>query len=78
MKISAYIRVFAAIIFFGIISMILNIVWGYSSNTPEPKRSFCRAMLIFNIVGYVLAIFGSVLFFSIFGDEFSIIFNRLP
>ena len=57
--------------FFGMISLVLNIVWGFGSNTPEPKRSFCRAMLIVNIIGYVLATFVSIFFLAIFGSEFS-------
>lgn len=53
--------------FFGIVSLILNIVWGYGSNTPEPKRSFCRAMfyvsLISNILGVILGIaFSGIIF----------------
>lgn len=52
----------------GIISMILNIIWGFGSDTPEPKRSFCRAMLIMNIVGYVLVIFVGILFAGIFSE----------
>lgn len=41
---------------FGIISLILNIVWGFGSTTPEPKRSFCKAMFIMNIVSMVLGV----------------------
>lgn len=62
----------------GIVSMILNIIWGFGSSTPEPKRSFCRAMLIFNIVGYALVVFGSVLVFSLLGEEFSIVIDKIP
>lgn len=40
----------------GIISVILNVIWGYCSDVPEPKRSFSRAMLIVNIISTVLGI----------------------
>lgn len=53
----------------GIISFILNIVWGFGSATPEPKRSFCRAMFIVNIISYVLAFITIAIVFSVLGDE---------
>lgn len=55
----------------GFISFILNIVWGFGSATPEPKRSFCRAMIVVNIISSVLAIIAAVILFSVFGDEIS-------
>lgn len=42
---------------FGIISIILCIVWGFTdNNTKSAKKNFCRAMLIINIIGFVLGI----------------------
>lgn len=40
----------------GPISVILNIIWGFCSDMPEPRRSFSRAMLLINIIGIVLSI----------------------
>ena len=48
-----------------------RIVWGFGSATPEPKRSFCRAMIVVNIISSVLAIIAAVILFSVFGDEIS-------
>lgn len=48
--------------FFGIISFILNIVWGFGSDTPEPKRTFCRAMFYVNLVSIVLGIILGIVF----------------
>ncbi|MDE6732922.1 MAG: hypothetical protein K2J77_08610 [Oscillospiraceae bacterium] len=50
--------------FFGIISLILNIVWGFGSTTPEPKRSFCKAMFIVNIIQTVLSFILGFIFFA--------------
>ena len=52
---------------FGLVSLILNIVWGFGSNTPEPKRTFCRAMMIINIVGYAIGIIMSFFMIAIVG-----------
>lgn len=54
---------------FGVVSLILNIVWGVSSATPEPKRSFCRAMIVINIIAMVLSNLAVLIMFGIFGDE---------
>lgn len=42
--------------FFGIVSLILNIVWGFGATTPEPRRSFCRAMFYVNLISGFLGI----------------------
>lgn len=53
---------------FGIISLILNIIWGFGATTPEPKRSFCRAMffvsLISTIFSGIIAMFFAGSFFE--------------
>ena len=53
----------------GIVSLILNIVWGFDANSPEPKRSFCRAMLVFKIITSVLSIMLMILIFGVVGDD---------
>lgn len=42
--------------FFGLISLILNIVWGFGSDTPEPKRTYCRAMFFVSLAANILGI----------------------
>lgn len=42
--------------FFGIISLILNIVWGFGSDTPEPKRTYCRASFYVSLVSTILGV----------------------
>ncbi len=52
--------------FFGIISIILCIVWGFTdNNTKTAKKNFCRAMLIINVIGFVLGIIFVSIFFAI-------------
>lgn len=50
--------------FFGIISFILNIVWGFGTDTPEPKRSFCKAMFWVNIITMVFSIILGFIFMA--------------
>lgn len=51
---------------FGLISLILCIVWGFSdSNVPTAKKNFCRGMLIIQIIGIALAILFSIIFFAV-------------
>lgn len=41
--------------FFGIISFVLSAVWGFGSTTPEPKRTYCRAMFYVSLVSTILS-----------------------
>lgn len=41
---------------FGIVSIILLFVWGFSDTTPSAKKNYCRAMLILQAIAYVLCI----------------------
>ena len=57
--------------FFGLISLILNIVWGFSSSTPEPKRTYCRASFYISIVSTILStILGFILLAAMLGGAF--------
>ena len=62
----------------GPISLILTIVWGFSSSTPEPKRSFCKAMLIVNILMYFFAFSAGAAIFSIYQEQLARAFDRIP
>ena len=35
---------------FGLISIILLFVWGFSDSTPTAKKNYCRAMLIYKAI----------------------------
>ena len=63
---------------FGLISFILNIVWAFGSTTPEPKRSFCRALFIMEIVAMALSTILGIVMLIVFRDqldEFTVRFN---
>lgn len=55
---------------FGLISLILLFVWGFGSTTPQPKKNYCRAMLIFNLVAFILVIVWFVVFMFVIGWNF--------
>lgn len=52
---------------FGLISLILLFVWGFGSGTPQPKKNYCRAMLIFNLIAFILALIAVIVFMCIIG-----------
>ena len=62
---------------FGLISFIINIVWAFGSNTPEPKRSFCRAVFILEIIGMALSTIAAVILLIVFKDNINELFVKL-
>lgn len=54
---------------FGLISFILNIVWAFGSTTPEPKRSFCRALFIMEIIAMALSTIMAIIILVAFKDN---------
>lgn len=40
----------------GIVSWILLFVWGFGSTTPQPKKNYCRGMLIWTAISFGLVI----------------------
>lgn len=61
----------------GIVSIILNIVWGFGGNTPEPKKSFCKAMLVVQIIMSVLAFILLIIVFAVLAPALSNFFGRI-
>lgn len=53
---------------FGLISLILSIVWAVSDNTPIAKKRYCQAMIIIQAIGIVLSIIYMIIMFSILGS----------
>ena len=48
-----------------LVNIIMLFVWGFSSGTNPNKQNFCRAALIFYLIGFVLFfLFGGMAFFS--------------
>ncbi|MGA9422087.1 MAG: hypothetical protein WBW61_06965 [Rhodanobacteraceae bacterium] len=39
-----------------LVNIIMLLVWGFSANANPTKRNYCRAVLIFIVVGIVLAL----------------------
>ena len=52
---------------FGIISLILSIVWAVSSDTPIAKKRYCQAMIIIQCISVALSIIFFIVFFAILG-----------
>lgn len=44
------------ILFIPLINIIMLFVWGFSAGTPPSKQNFCRAQLIWMLIGFVLVI----------------------
>lgn len=47
---------------FGLISLILCIVWGVSADTPINKKRYCQAMIIIQAIGLVVGIIFAIVF----------------
>lgn len=45
-----------------IVGLVMLFVWGFSSGTHPSKQNYCRAVLIFTLIGFVL-----VFLFAIMG-----------
>ncbi|MGA9341156.1 MAG: hypothetical protein WBV61_02335 [Rhodanobacteraceae bacterium] len=44
-----------------LVNIIMLLVWGFSASTNPTKRNYCRAVLIFLVVGIILAfLFGGL------------------
>ena len=51
---------------FGLISLILCIVWGVSADTPINKKRYCQAMLIIQAIGLGVAILMVIIMTAVF------------
>lgn len=61
----------------GLVSFILNLVWGFGTNTAEPRRSYCRAKLVFSLISGVFSTFLILIFAAVFGSDIADFFNRI-
>ena len=62
---------------FGLISFIITAVWAFGSNTPQPKKNYCKAVFIFDIIGFVLSIIAMIVFFCVIGWNFEGFINSM-
>ncbi len=51
----------------GTVSFILTIVWAFSSNTPEPKKSFCKAYFYVQLIMIGVTILLCIIIFGFMG-----------
>lgn len=70
MSVGAWVGTVILTTWFGLISLILLFVWGFGSNTPQPKKNYCRAMLIFELIAFILVIIAFVVFMCFIGWNF--------
>lgn len=80
MSVGAWVGTVILTTWFGLISLILLFVWGFGSTTPQPKKNYCRAMLIFELIALILSIIAFVVFMCFIGWNFEAIvdfFERL-
>jgi hypothetical protein len=48
-----------------IVGLVMLFVWGFSSSTNPTKQNYCRAVLIFALIGFVLFfLFGGMAWFG--------------
>lgn len=64
----------------GIIGLILLFVWGFGDSTPQPKKNYARAMLIWQAISVVLVflIYGSMIACAVsLGEDFEDFFAAI-
>lgn len=61
----------------GLVSFILNLAWGFGANTAEPRRSYCRARLLFSLISGVFSTFFILIFAAVFGSQIADFFKGL-
>lgn len=49
---------------FGIISLIITLVWAFSDSTNTSKKNYCRAVLIIDLIGVGLCILTLLILFA--------------
>lgn len=62
--------------FFGLISIIFLLIWGFGEG-PESRKRYCKAMLITMLIGIGVSIVFSAIFFTIFAAAFSSIIPEI-
>ncbi|MGN1339048.1 MAG: hypothetical protein ACI4WS_02030 [Oscillospiraceae bacterium] len=53
---------------FGLVSLILCIVWGVSDSTPMAKKRYCQAMIIIQCIGIAVSIVSMIVMFTVFAS----------
>ena len=72
MSVGSWIGTIILTTWFDPISLILLFVWAFG-NTPQPKKNFCRAMLVFRLIALILAVALFVIIMSILDWNFDAI-----
>ncbi len=54
----------------GLISIILLFVWAFGGSTPQPKKNYCRAVLIFDLIAVILSVIAFVIIMCVVGWNF--------
>lgn len=71
MTVGQYVGTFIVCSWFGIISLILCIVWAFSSESSTSKKNFCRAILITELIAIGVSIIVFVIIFAVLGSTIS-------
>lgn len=66
MSVGAWVGTVILTTWFWPISLIILLVWAFG-NTPQPKKNYCRAMLIFQLIALILGVVAFVVFMTIIG-----------
>ena len=59
-----YIGLFILTSWFGLISLILCIVWAFSADSSQSKKNFCKAMLIIQLIAVGASLIFMIIFFA--------------
>ncbi len=76
MSVGAWLGTIILTTWFSFISLIILLVWAFG-NTPQPKKNYCRAMLIFQLIAVILSVVIFVVFMTIIGWNFEAFIDAL-
>ncbi|MGN0657951.1 MAG: hypothetical protein ACI4KR_14275 [Ruminiclostridium sp.] len=75
MSLGKWVWTIIAVSFFGLISLIVCLVWAFGDG-PESRRRFCKAFLIVELISLVLVILMLLVFGAVFAAIISTILNQ--
>lgn len=67
MSVGAWVGTIILTTWFSFISFIVTAVWAFGGSTPQPKKNYCKALFIFDIIGIILGVIALVVFMCVIG-----------
>lgn len=77
MSVGSWVGTIILTTWFSLISFIITAVWAFGGSTPQPKKNYCKAVFIFDMIGIAVGVIGLVIIFCVIGFNFDVIMRWL-